>query len=84
MPYEAKKDPSTKIVGDIYTVRREVEKTYPPSRERSLVLTKLDEATMWLRSIPIEVGRSKDSPSRVTSQVGYFVDEHGTDAEIFS
>mgnify|MGYP003320868234 CR=1 FL=1 len=44
-----------KIVGDIYAVRREVEKTYPPSRERSLALTKLDEAALWIKATPLEV-----------------------------
>ena len=27
--------------------RDEIEETYPPSRERSLVLTKIDEALLW-------------------------------------
>lgn len=52
---EAKKDPSTKILGDLYEVRKELEASYPPSRERSLAMTKLDEAALWIRATPLEV-----------------------------
>lgn len=56
---EAKReDPTPKILGDIYMIRRRVEKSYSSGRERSLVLTKLDEAAMWLKTIPVEVGES--------------------------
>lgn len=46
------------VVGDIYATRRKVMKNFEPCRERSLVLTKLDEAAMWARNLPIDMERS--------------------------
>ena len=46
------------VVGDIYAMRRKVLETFDPCRERSLVLTKLDEAALWARNLPIEMDRS--------------------------
>ena len=43
----------TALVGDIYQIRRALEKEAPSCRERSLAITKLDEATFWLKEIPI-------------------------------
>ena len=35
------------IRGDIAAVANEIEATIPPSRERSLAVTKLEEALLW-------------------------------------
>lgn len=39
--------------------RNEIEETYPPSRERSLVLTKIDEALLWYNQMDA-VGNGTD------------------------
>jgi hypothetical protein len=44
----------TSAVTDIWQVRRRLETDTPPSRERSLAMTKLDEAAFWIKSIPYE------------------------------
>lgn len=48
-------EPMTEIVGHIYWARRGIDKHLPSCREASLALTKLDEAVMWLKSIPVEI-----------------------------
>ncbi len=43
-------------VTDIWKVRRLLETDTIPSRERSLAMTKLDEATFWIKAIPYDIG----------------------------
>lgn len=43
------------IVTDIYLARRRIVSEIPDCREKSLALTKLDEATFWLTSVPVEM-----------------------------
>lgn len=42
------------VKDEIIAVKKHLERCAPPSRERSLAITKLDEAWMWTRFIPIE------------------------------
>lgn len=46
-----------KRVAELYRkigeIRAQIEKDVPSSRERSLVLTKLDEAVLWLGMAPL-------------------------------
>lgn len=41
------------LYGKIGEIRAQIEKDVPSSRERSLVLTKLDEAVLWLGMAPL-------------------------------
>lgn len=43
------------IVTGLYQVRRLVEKEAPKCREASVTLTKIDEAAMWAKSIPLDM-----------------------------
>lgn len=43
-------------VTDIWNVRRLLETKTRPCRERSLAMTKLDEAVFWIKSIPYDIG----------------------------
>ena len=44
-----------------FTKMREIVDDYEPSRERSMVLTKLDEAELWLtRCVPTKEARERD------------------------
>lgn len=47
-------------VSDIWRIRRRLEKGFHRSRELSLTLTKLDEAAMWAKQIPIELDARED------------------------
>lgn len=38
---------------DIYSVRRKVESEFRPSKEKDIVMMKLDEAAMWLNQVPV-------------------------------
>lgn len=44
--------PYADIITSLARTRRMVEVDAPTSREKSLVLTKIDEAAMWVRQIP--------------------------------
>lgn len=46
---------NSSIVTDIYLARRRIESEMPDCWEKTLALTKLDEATFWLKSIPVEM-----------------------------
>lgn len=41
------------LYGKLGEIRARIEKDVPSSRERSLVLTKLDEAVLWLGMAPL-------------------------------
>lgn len=43
----------TELYGKLGEIRAQIEKDLPSSRERSLVLTKLDEAALWLGMAPL-------------------------------
>lgn len=43
------------VIGTLYQVRRFIEKEMPKCREASLAITKLDEAAMWYKQIPVEL-----------------------------
>ncbi len=53
--YKLKQEAVSAAVTDIWNVRRLLETKTRPCRERSLALTKLDEATFWIKSIPYEM-----------------------------
>lgn len=42
-------------VSKLYEIRRNLEKDIPNSRERSLSITKIDEAAMWIKQIPVKI-----------------------------
>lgn len=46
-------DMISKSVSDLYSIRRRLEKNSPDCRETDLAITKLDEAAMWIKQIPI-------------------------------
>lgn len=43
----------TELHSKLGEIRAQIEKELPPSRERSLVLTKLDETVLWLGMVPL-------------------------------
>ena len=40
-------------VTDIYAIRRKLERKFGQSHEKQTAIDKLDEATFWIKSIPI-------------------------------
>ena len=42
------------IVGDLYMIRRKLEAS-SNCRETSLSITKIDEAAMWIKQIPVQM-----------------------------
>lgn len=46
-------DGVAELYGKLGEIRAQIEKEVPSSRERSLVLTKLDEAVLWLGMAPL-------------------------------
>lgn len=49
------KEEQSSITADIYMVRRNIEKSMPDCCERERAIMKLDEATFWLKEIPIHI-----------------------------
>lgn len=51
----------TEVVSNLYAIRRTIEKNSFDCREKSLALTKLDEACMWYKSIPVVLKENKEN-----------------------
>lgn len=49
------------VVAGLYSIRRTIERNSPNSREKSLALTKIDEACMWYKQIPIVMEEEKET-----------------------
>lgn len=51
------------LLDDLGKVKAQIEQTVPNSRERSLALTKVDEAALWLGALAVSAaGKPGSSP----------------------